>query len=496
MVFVSSRLAPIVVAFSWLARGLALPAASWVHAALDTSRAMQQDKKSISSGFDYYFSQKLDHFDRSNLATFEQRYFINTTYWKGPESGAPVFLCVGGEGPPLTYKVLVASDHCNDMVELAPKHGALLVALEHRYYGLSTPNDDYSNENLRFLSSEQALVDIAGFHDLISSQFQLSGANKWVSFGGSYPGMMAAMARLRYPHMFHAAVSSSSPLQAQVEMHEYNEVVGESMAIESVGGSEACLGAIADGHVSVGELLDTFEGRRQLEDLFHICPSGSLEKEENREQFAGDGVVYLPVQSNDPSCSVPYCNIEKVCAVMTDESIGTPLDRLVSLHKSQTAGACTSVSRELVLDIMADPKNSGRSWYYQTCTEWGFYMTCREGSRCPYVQGLHKLDSDYEMCLRAFAIDKATVDESIKFANLMYGGRTIQGTRIMYPNGEIDPWHSLGVLEAPNSQSPVLMVSAASHHFWTHESKPTDDANVVAAKEAIWAQVTEWLAEN
>ncbi len=117
--------------FSCLARGLAFPAASWMRAALDAPHIVQS-KDSIASGFDYFFSQKLDHFDRSNLATFEQRYFVNTTYWKGAESGAPVFLCVGGEGPPLTYMVLVASDHCNDMVELAPKHGALLVALEHR----------------------------------------------------------------------------------------------------------------------------------------------------------------------------------------------------------------------------------------------------------------------------------------------------------------------------------------------------------------------------
>lgn len=42
--------------------------------------------------------QKVDHFDRSNQNTFSQRYFINDTFWQGPESNAPVFLCVGGEG--------------------------------------------------------------------------------------------------------------------------------------------------------------------------------------------------------------------------------------------------------------------------------------------------------------------------------------------------------------------------------------------------------------
>ena len=209
------------------------------------------------SPFDYFMDQRLDHFDRSNDQTFPQRYFINTTYWKGSESNAPVFLCVGGEGPPLDYSVLVSSVHCNDMVELAPEHGALLVALEHRYYGPSTPNDDRTTENLRFLNSEQALGDIASFHSHITEEFNLSSSNRWVTWGGSYPGMMAAMARLRYPHLIYASVSSSSPLLAEVEMEEYNEVVADSMAAEDVGGSQECLNIIVEGHKSIGTLLET-----------------------------------------------------------------------------------------------------------------------------------------------------------------------------------------------------------------------------------------------
>jgi len=73
--------------------------------------------------------QDLDHFNRQVSVTFKQRYFLNDTFWTGSSSGAPVFLCVGGEGPPLDWTVLVSSVHCNDMVELAPKYGALMVAL-------------------------------------------------------------------------------------------------------------------------------------------------------------------------------------------------------------------------------------------------------------------------------------------------------------------------------------------------------------------------------
>lgn len=472
----------------------------------DGDRTFNENVQIQDSPFDYYLDQKLDHFDRSNNELFQQRYFVNTTYWKGED--APVFLCVGGEGPPLTYMVLVSSVHCNDMVELAPKHGALLLALEHRYYGPSTPHDNWSTDNLKYLSSEQALGDIAHFHTEMTTKFGLTEANKWVTFGGSYPGnsnilfrslficklyvlgMMAGLARLRYPHMVHASVSSSSPLEAQVEMAEYYEVVANSMSNEYVGGSSDCLNAIKDGHVTVGEMLTTETGRRDLESLFNVCGKNALENEQNQEQFAGNGVVYLPVQSNDPACATPYCNIEKVCDLMVDTSIGSPLDRLVSLHKAQSGGACTVVSHDLVMKALAEPTNPERAWLYQTCNEWGFYQTCPVGSSCPYVQGLHTVDSDYEMCQQSFNISQSSVDDNIEFANAMYGGKNIQGTRIMYPNGEIDPWSSLGVLESPNDQEPVLWVKGASHHFWTHTSLPSDDQYVIQAREAIWNQVS------
>jgi serine protease 16 len=157
--------------------------------------------------------QSVDHFDVHNNATFKQRYFVDKSHWSMADN-APVFMCVGGEGPPLDKSVLVSSVHCNEMVEVADKYGALLVSLEHRYYGTSMPNlGDYSTENMKYLSSEQALEDIAHFHAHISKEYSLTSSNRWVTFGGSYPGMMAAMARLRFPHLFFASVSSSSPLE-------------------------------------------------------------------------------------------------------------------------------------------------------------------------------------------------------------------------------------------------------------------------------------------
>jgi hypothetical protein len=301
------------------------------------------------------------------------------------------------------------------MVELAPKFGALLVALEHRYYGPSTPNGDYSTGNLQYLNTEQALGDIASFIQLISSTYSLTTSNKWVTWGGSYPGMLSALARLRFPHLVHAAVSSSSPLWAQVEMEEYNEVVASSLAEEIVGGSQACLDSVREGHRAVGQLLVTSSGRRQLEEMFNLCVPGSLEDEGNREQFAGDGVVYFPVQSNDPSCSTPYCDIAAICALMVNATDPTqqPIDKLVELSKYQHLDTCVSVSYDGMLKTFADPRNPIRSWLYQTCTEWGFYQTCPLGSACPYTQGLHTLQVDYDICEAAFGIPSTAVEEQV-----------------------------------------------------------------------------------
>jgi thymus-specific serine protease len=171
-----------------------------------------------------------------------------------------------------------------------------------------------------------------------------------------------------------------------VDMPGYNNVVANSMTVASVGGSQACLDAIVDGHKDIGDQLQTAEGRSNLESVFNVCTPGALNDVRNREQFAGDGVVYLPVQSNDPSCTTPYCDIASICVLMTNETVGTPLQRLAQLASIQHLGSCMEPNYDLMIKGMSSPKNPDRTWLYQTCTEWGFYQTCETGTQCPYTQ--------------------------------------------------------------------------------------------------------------
>ena len=112
----------------------------------------------------------------------------------------------------------------------------------------------------------QALADIVNFARFITDQFGLSEENKWVTFGGSYPGMLAAWSRTKFPNVFHAAVSSSAPVIAQLDMTGYNDVVASALAVSDngVGGSAACLTAVKTGHASIGALFATAAGRTRL----------------------------------------------------------------------------------------------------------------------------------------------------------------------------------------------------------------------------------------
>ena len=203
-----------------------------------------------------------------------------------------------------------------------------IFALEHRYYGKSYPtfedgSNPVENKNLVYLSSRQAILDAMHFV-LYADKTYLKHLNKvvpWVTFGGSYPGMLAAWTRLELPHLIYASVSNSAPVQASLDMYQYNDYVGHILKDTFVGGSEECLAVVEKGHQQLGEVFQqTFVNySQQLAQFsevakdFNVCGGAkSFLQLRNVQNFLSESVISIPMQSNDPSCKEPNCNIQKV----------------------------------------------------------------------------------------------------------------------------------------------------------------------------------------
>lgn len=111
----------------------------------------------------------------------------------------------------------------------------------------------------------QALADLVDLREHITAQFNLTGNNnKWISFGGSYAGNLAAWLRLKYPHLVHAAVASSAPIKAIVDFYEYLEVVNDVLDSSS----QQCPIEIRNATRKAIELSKSTNGTKKLENLF------------------------------------------------------------------------------------------------------------------------------------------------------------------------------------------------------------------------------------
>uniref|UniRef100_A0A7S1GCM2 Uncharacterized protein n=1 Tax=Bicosoecida sp. CB-2014 TaxID=1486930 RepID=A0A7S1GCM2_9STRA len=474
-----------------------------------------------------YMTQRVDNFDPQNQGTWKQRYWVNDTHFAGKGKG-PLFVQISGEAA--FNPIWVVADV--ESMDNAATFGAVVAAVEHRFYGESQPFGDLSTEHLAFLSSEQALADLAVTIAALKEQYEPTAV---VVFGGSYSGALAGWFRTKYPHLADVGVATSSPVLAELDFVEYLQVVTKSLENPLVGGSTACTGAVASATAAIEAALKTDAGRQMLSTKFQTCETLSMQSSaQDVSNFLSTiigsfmGVVQYNIDNNafEHGGKVNPNTVASVCKTMTTTS-ATPLDNYAAVSAATNLAFAPSVpahaqafglragapAPDACIDIsysgmIAQLQNTslasaaaegGRQWTYQTCAQFAYFQTTDAAAPAQVFGPASFIPLSFYtgMCADIFgaAFTPAVVKANVAFTNTHYGGKDLAGTRIIVPNGNIDPWHALSVTTPDASRETIvpIMVDGGAHCSNMYPASPNDLPSLTAARKQITNQLGKWL---
>ena len=133
---------------------------------------------------------------------------------------------------------------------------------------------------------------------------------------------------------------------------------------------------------------------------------------------------------------------------------------------------------------------------WQSCTQFAYWQTCEDRAVCPLSLYM-TLESNTQQCADLFgpAFTAAVSAERVINTNALLGGSThFGGTRVIFVNGNVDPWHALSKLDTSPGVLSIL-IDGTAHCRQMQPSRPTDTPALVHAREEIAAQLLVWLQD-
>ncbi len=434
------------------------------------------------------FQQQIDHptTGTSTLGTFAQRYWYSTEYASGPD--APVLLYIEGEAE-------ADPTDLADLADSAKTLGASIVALEHRYYGQSNPFATKTLADMKYLSIHEALEDLATFETWAKTNLPLSG--KWVAVGGSYAGTLSAFYRETHPELVVGAWASSAPVDITKAFWGYDKIVATALGpsctklfqtaladattIYADPAQRSALNVTLFGQDYPGESLADF-----LNSISDI-PEGDAQYG-SQQYFCAciDANASNPLQGVIEAYS-PTSNCEAGADAGSDA--GASIARSAVTSHSTQHHALQQVVHPAVLDDF-----TGYEWYYQTCTEVGFYPIYNPDRAVSVESSL--IDSAYydaECTEYVGQTPDAAAANATYFAPIKAG----KVSNILFVSGTLDPWSQL-TFDHPSAPPPgcaTFAIEDGSHCEDLDALSKYSTSGDIGAHKKFWSLAKTWLAD-
>ncbi|KAJ1442298.1 peptidase S28 [Ochromonadaceae sp. CCMP2298] len=409
----------------------------------------------------------VDHFSADN-STFPQRYFVDAQYW----AGGPVFFLISGEGtltaPPGGY-----------VATLGKQYSALLISLEHRFYGGSIPQGSAATENYhRHLSVQQALADLCAFTDHYKGSVKGAVSVPWVIFGGSYSGGLASWYRSAYPQQSVGALSSSGVVHNIVDFYQFD------MQVSAAAGNSCGQG--------IRRVQGAFQRTAERGEPGLQTALGKLHCEAD---MSADDFYFMIADSW--SMAVQYSAKSQLCAALSsippDAADAAVMDAFAAFSVDfWGAGFCSMGFYNT--RALADPARwdvNSRSWRYQTCAQVGYFNTAPPSGalRAP------TLDLPYHLAQCAAIFGVPMFPNSLQMTE-QFGGQFPSAGNTFYSHFADDPWQRAGVSFAPSAAQPYHLAQCddCGHCLDLHSPSPDDAPELQESRAEFEGYLAQWLA--
>ncbi|XAR66782.1 Lysosomal Pro-Xaa carboxypeptidase [Bertholletia excelsa] len=437
----------------------------------------------------HYFPQLLDHFtfQPQSSKIFYQKYLINDRFWR---RGRPIFVYTGNEGDIEWFAA-----NTGFMLDIAPKFQALLVFIEHRFYGESMPfgKDSYkSAKTLGYLTSQQALADFAVLLRSLKRNLSTE-ASPVVVFGGSYGGMLAAWFRLKYPHIAIGALASSAPIL------QFDDITPWSSFYDAVSkdyrdASLNCYKVIKGSWQELKALSAQKEGLAELSRTFRTCKD--LQSVDSVQDWLWAAFVYTamvnyPTEANF-MMPLPAYPVKAMCKIIDGFS-----PRASKLSRAFAAASLyyNYSKTEKCFNIEHGTDSHGlHGWDWQACTEMVMPMTCSNGSMFPPSSFDYKEFA--ENCRKKYGVAPRP-----HWITTEFGGSRIEhvlkrsGSNIIFSNGMQDPWSRGSLLKNITDSIIALVTDKGAHHVDFRSSTKEDPDWLIRQRRQEVEIIQKWLDE-
>lgn len=439
------------------------------------------DARQVASinGSDYppsWISLPIDHFNDSDPRTFQNRYWVNSTFY---EPGGPVFWFDSGEqnAQPLVPYFLGEVAGPSAVMTMARRFKGLALLVEHRYYGgidegsypyaiNGSTGELLDTSGYRYLDTEQALEDTVYFANSFEPPAGVNSSlapsvTPWIWLGGSYPGIRGAQLRIRNPETFFATWASSAPTQAAVDMWTYYAQAERSMT-RNCSADFTSITRYVDGVLANGTQDQVRDLKRRLLTAIQASPTDLTpvisDQDVNELDNPSVGSLLLTplnfYQYYGFQRSVaPFCDLletQNRTSLSTTDNGGTskaiaPASGLALEFNVSTAWDAFLVAlAEINYDEIDSPTPSDPvqdySWTYQYCSEYGFYQRGNPDNPHTIESQFISLEYFQANCNETFPgllPSSPNVAEPNK-----YGGWLMRPSNTMFSSGEYDPWRA------------------------------------------------------